>query len=79
MLLEKVKKEGFRISKFIDYDRDKCVFYDNIYINDEKFVIKQPIVCKRSLRNKIYKGVRIEKFNLAKYTFLTSYDWTAHA
>lgn len=74
MLLEKIKKEEVKVSKFIDYDREKCLFYDNVYLDDEKLVIKQPIVCKRSMRAEIYKGVRLEKFNLAKYTFLTSYE-----
>ena len=74
MLLEKIKKEEVKVSKFIDYDREKCLFYDNVYLDDEKLVIKQPIVCKRSMRDEIYKGVRLEKFNLAKYTFLTSYE-----
>ncbi|MFO8019961.1 MAG: hypothetical protein R6U96_15155 [Promethearchaeia archaeon] len=74
MLLEKAKKKDFSISKFIDYEREKCVFYDNIYLDEEKLVIKQAIVCKRSVRDEICKGIKLEKFNLAKYTFLTSYE-----
>ncbi|MHA1491752.1 MAG: hypothetical protein ACTSRI_19115 [Promethearchaeota archaeon] len=57
------------LSKFIDFDKDKNIFYNNIYLEDFKFVIKIPLLEKASTR----KDIKIKKFDLTKYTFLLSY------
>ncbi|MHA1291066.1 MAG: hypothetical protein ACTSQJ_00190 [Promethearchaeota archaeon] len=65
-------KEMFPLSKFLDFDKDQKVFYNNFYLEDFKIVIKMPLVQKK---NKDYrKDVKIEKFDLTKYTYLCAYD-----
>jgi len=54
------------MNKYIDFDKNNEVFYYNIYSKDVKFVMKIPIY---GFRNK-KKEIKIEKFDLTKYTFL---------
>ena len=58
------------ISKFIDYDKNTNIFYNNFYLDDAKIVIKIPLIKKGNNS----EDIRIEKFDLAKYTYLLSYD-----
>ena len=58
------------ISKFIDYDKNTNIFYDNLYLNDAKIVIKMRLIKKENNS----EDIRIEKFDLTKYTYLLSYD-----
>ncbi len=69
-LIPSFDEEVFQVSKFIDFDRDKKVFYNNLYIEDCDYVVKIPLSEKRILDNKI----KIERFNLAKYTYLLNYE-----
>ena len=55
------------MNKYIDFDKNNDIFYYNLYSKKDKFVIKIPIY--RS-KNKKEKEVKIEKFDLTKYTFL---------
>ncbi len=57
-----------KLSKFIDFDSKVSIVYDNLYLNDEKIVIKIP------LNKKVKKKVKIDVFDLTKYTYLVSYD-----
>ena len=75
------QKDNSTVNKFIDFDKTKDLFYDNLYLCDQKLVVKMPI-CKRihSIRTSSSEGhrkdmrkVKIEPFNLTKYTYLTSY------
>lgn len=61
-----------RISKYIDFDKKQEVFYNNLYLNDEKIVVKMPIHVNGSGHNG--NRVRLDKFDLKKYTYLISYD-----
>jgi len=61
-----------RISKFIDFDKKQEVLYNNLYLNDEKIVVKMPIHLNRGGHKG--NGVRLDKFDLKKYTYLVSYD-----
>jgi len=61
------------LKKFIDFDRRKEVIFDNLYLDDQKIVVKMPLLDKGK-NNKFFKrDVKIEKFNLSKYTFLLNY------
>ena len=60
-------------SMFIDFDKGTSIFYDNLYLDDYKIVVKTPIVCCKKLTETIDIKVKIEKFDLTKYAFLTSY------
>ncbi|MBN1215961.1 MAG: hypothetical protein JXA99_11050 [Candidatus Lokiarchaeota archaeon] len=58
------------MTKFIDYDKYNRVFYDNLYLNDEKLVVKIPL--QFELMNKdLFK---IDVFDLTRYTYLISYE-----
>lgn len=59
-------------SKFIDYDKNEKIFYNNVYLKEFKIVIKMPM-CLIHKEN-TFEEIKIEKFNLTKYTYLLSYD-----
>jgi hypothetical protein len=58
------------IKKFIDFDKNRKIFYNNLYLNDCKIVIKMPLIEKERSN----KDIEVEKFDLVKYTFLLSYN-----
>lgn len=58
------------MNKYIDFDKNNELFYYNLYSTDNKFVIKIPIY---RIKNKKTKNkIKIEKFDLTKYTFLVN-------
>jgi len=59
------------MNKYIDFDKNNDVFYFNLYSKKDKFVIKIPIY---GSKNKKEKEVKIEKFDLTKYTFLLNWE-----
>ena len=63
-------KDVSNLSKFIDFDKNHNIFYNNLYIEDYDFVIKIPL----ALRKEIQEKIKIEKFNLAKYIYLLDYE-----
>jgi len=64
------KEKKLSIQKFLDWDKFKNVFYNNIYMKNCKMVIKMPLPLRKGLEDKI----KIKKFKLEKYIFLISYD-----
>ncbi len=70
-------KDPSSVNKFIDFDKSKNLFYDNLYLCEQKIVVKIPICKGRTLERKepydANKKVKIEPFNLTKYIYLTSY------
>ena len=60
------------LNKFLDFDKNKQVFYYNMYLKEYKFVIKIPI--SKLEKEKYMEEAKIEKFNLTKYTFLLNYE-----
>jgi len=66
----KVDKDISNLSKFIDFDWRKNIFYDNLYIKDRNLVIKLPLLFRKKLEHEI----RFEKFDLTRYTYLFDYD-----
>ena len=69
-LIPTVEKDEFTISKFLDFDKSKEIFYDNIYLDNYRIVVKVPLTKKQ----KAEKEFKINRFDLTKYTFLLSYD-----
>ena len=69
-LITPIEKDEFTISKFLDFDKSKEIFYDNIYLDDYRIVVKVPLTDKQ----KAEQDMKINKFDLTKYTFLLSYD-----
>lgn len=68
-LLPTVENNQISIQKFIDWDKFENVFYNNLYLENYKIVVKMPLVPRKEPKNEI----KIKKFNLEKYTFLISY------
>ena len=69
-VVPQVEKDELTISMFIDWDKYKNCFYNNLYLEDYKIVIKIPLIKDKPKWN----DLKIKKFNLAKYTYLISYD-----
>ena len=69
-LIAPMEEDGFAVSKFIDFDKEGNTFYDNVYIDDYKIVVKMPLLKSR----KDSKEIQIKKFTLENYTFLFSYE-----
>jgi len=60
------------LGQFIDFDKSEKIFYNNLYLDDYKIVIKVPIgdVDYRKTSSK----VKIEKFDLTNKAFILSYQ-----
>ena len=71
------KKRSLRITekllkKFVDYDKKNGLLYDNLYLNDMKFVIKIPF--QDSSKDGSINIIRIAKFNLTESIYISNYD-----
>ncbi len=69
-LLPTVENNQISIQKFIDWDKFENVFYNNLYLENYKIVVKMPLVPRKEPKNEI----KFKKFDLENYTFLISYD-----
>jgi hypothetical protein len=69
-VLSKITKNDTKIQKFIDWDKCKNIFYNNIYLEKHKIVIKMPLI---PTKGGAEDDIKIKKFDLSKYTFLISY------
>ena len=58
-------------SKFIGFDHEDKKFYDNIYLDDFKIVVKIPLIDEKDSEP---PKVKMEKFNIGKYALFLSYD-----
>ena len=72
MSLYQQEKRSHIIQKFIDFDKYDKKFYDNLYLDDFKIVIKMPIIIEKN--REFQDDIKIEEFNLIKYTYLLAYD-----
>ncbi len=62
------KEVDFGQKNHIDYDKSEQIFYDNLYFDKSDFVLKIPLL---SLIKQISNNeIKIEKFDLTKYTYL---------
>lgn len=68
-LILPVEKEEILIQKFIDWDKCKNMFYNNIYLENCKIVIKMPLIPRDGSED----DMKIKKFDLGRYTYLCSY------
>ena len=59
-----------KVRKFIDFDKIARKFYNNIYLDDYKIVVKMPLTKEKNSR----EDIKIENFNLKKYTYLLAYN-----
>ena len=68
-IISEVNRNQTSIKKFLDWDEYKNIFYNNIYLENQKLVIKMPLI-PTEVQD---EDIKIKKFNLAKYTFLINY------
>lgn len=68
-LIPPEEKEEIITKKFIDWDKCKNMFYNNIYLENSKIVIKMPLIPRDSSED----DLKIRSFDLGKYTYLCSY------
>ncbi|MFX1555435.1 MAG: hypothetical protein ACFFBV_16035 [Promethearchaeota archaeon] len=71
------KKRSLRITeknlkKFVDYNKKNGLLYDNLYLNEIKFVVKIPF--QDSRKEGSINNIRIEKFNLTDSIYISNYD-----
>ncbi|TFG00127.1 MAG: hypothetical protein EU541_03140 [Promethearchaeota archaeon] len=69
-LLTPLDEKDLKISRFLDLDKDKSRFYNNIYLENLDLVIKIPFTEKPS---ESPHRIKIEKFDLTKYIYLVDY------
>ena len=69
-LVPSLKKNKFGVKKYLDWDKFENKFYNNLYLDEYKIVVKIPLI-KRDERE---EDIKIKRFNLEKYIFLVSYD-----
>jgi hypothetical protein len=69
-IISAAKKEEKAITMFIDWDKYKNRFYNNLYLEDFKFVVKMPLI----QNEQVDLDIKIKKFDLTEYTYLISYD-----
>jgi len=61
----KKKSETF----FIDWYKFKNRFYNNLYLEDFKIVVKMPLIQREEEK----ETVKVKRFDLTKYIYLISY------
>jgi hypothetical protein len=60
------------IKKFVDYNKNNGLLYDNLYLNDIKFVIKIPF--EDSRKHGAINNIRVAKFNLTDSIYISNYE-----
>jgi hypothetical protein len=60
------------IKKFVDFDKNNGVCYDNIYLTEHKIVIKIPLFTLNKIKTNA--ELKFEEFNLDNYIYLLNYE-----
>ncbi|MBD3212834.1 MAG: hypothetical protein GF311_09520 [Candidatus Lokiarchaeota archaeon] len=68
-LATQFENDVFELSFFIDFNQNEKDFYNNVYIPEYDLVLKE----KMSINDSKPQSIKIEKFDLAKYTYLLDY------
>ena len=69
VVIPAVEEHHMTIQKFIDWDKCRNTFYNNIYLDNWKIVIKMPLIPYEDSEG----DIKIRKFNLEKYIYLCGY------
>jgi len=59
------------VNKFIDFNKNERIFYNNLYLDEYKIVIKIPL--SLAYKKGIINEIKIEEFNLADSIYFFSY------
>ncbi|MFX1295696.1 MAG: hypothetical protein ACFFD2_12700 [Promethearchaeota archaeon] len=60
------------INKFIDFNKNERIFYNNLYLDEYKLVIKIPL--SLAYKKGIINEIKIEEFKLADSIYFFSYN-----
>jgi len=60
------------VNKFIDFNKNERIFYNNLYLDEYKLVIKIPL--SLAYKKGIINDIKIEEFNLADSIYFFSYN-----
>ncbi len=60
------------VNKFIDFNKNERIFYNNLYLYEYKLVIKIPL--SLAYKKGIINDIKIEEFNLADSIYFFSYN-----
>jgi hypothetical protein len=63
------EKDEFKLRMFIDYDKEKEKFFNNIYIENYRVVLKMPFIQNEDQQ----KNIKIDKFNLNDFIYICDY------
>ena len=55
-------------NKFLDFDYNNNVVYYNLFLNEDKFIVKIPILT-RPEKQRNSKEIKIEEFSLLDYSY----------
>jgi len=61
-------KGGKKMGHFMDFDKYEGVVYNNLWLDEEKIVVKMPVMEQPSCID-----LKIEGFDLQRYTYLLHY------
>lgn len=65
------EKPSCDFKKFIDFDKQRHIFYYNVYSDENHYVLKIPMVEEiGDHQSRQKKEFKIEKFDLTKYLFI---------
>ena len=64
-----VREKEISVRRFIDWDKCRNTFYNNMYLDNWKIVIKMPLIPDEDSEGE----VKIKRFDLEKYTYLCGY------
>ena len=59
------------VNKFIDFNKNERIFYNNLYLDEYKLVIKIPL--SLAYKKGIINDIKIEEFNLTDSIYFFSY------
>ncbi|MGB5911213.1 MAG: hypothetical protein WBH31_08485 [Promethearchaeia archaeon] len=60
------------VNKFIDFNKNERIFYNNLYLDEYKLVVKIPL--SLAYKKGIINDIKIEEFNLADSIYFFSYN-----
>lgn len=67
-----LEKNNTFFKKYLDFDKENDILYDNIYMKEHKMVIKIPLFALNETDFKF--KLKFEDFNLEDYNYLLTYE-----
>ena len=67
----RIRRSKNILNKFIDFNKNERIYYNNLYLDEYKIVIKIPL--SLSHKNGLINDIKIEEFNLTDSIYFFSY------